>query len=533
MRFDNILQAMGQNSDEGVHEVVVSSMVSHINLVKTKEKLSDYYEYKSNGPVNSRRFPDIYTVKNRATGEVRALEKMRKKRVSAQVFWTEVNEYRLLLHPSVIHLYETLEDRDHWYCVTDRMDLPNLYQAIPKIFPNPNEFDEIQGAVITRAILETIHFCHSNGVVHSDLSHEHLLLDPKPKTLGNLVIVGFGYNRDYRNNWSRQQPINKDDGHEDSADSQKNRKGALVAPSDLFAAPETRLGDLSQFEKPSDIWSVGIICYQLLTKGHPYEEPGVRPVRFKDNAWKEDHFANKPFLKKLSPLAKDFLKYLLVYNFEQRPTAAQALEHEWLRKADGVSQTVDTGDLRNALDNMANFNATNKLEIAARIHIVSNLLSPKERESLHPVFRYIDQNRDNSITRDELRLAFASTHGMDAHVTTEEMLESSFDKLDVKKNGVIDYSEFLAAAADDSIVLTPENLRATFRSFDRSKTGKITVDDAKGVFNEGRKKKVLHKRDAIELFQGFDADSDGKISFEVSYFRRPTFIKIVSALMAL
>jgi calcium-dependent protein kinase len=526
--FDNILHSLANSPDDhdGVHEV--STMVSHINLIKTKEKVTDHFEYKSSRPVNSRRFPAIYTVISRPSGEVRALEKMSKKRVSAEVFWTEVIRYRLLLHSSVLHLYQTLEDRDHWYCVTDRMDTTNIYHAIPKIFPNPKEFDETQVAVVIRTILETIHYCHSNDVVHSDLTHEHILLDPKPKTLENLVIVGFGYNRDYRNTWSGALA---DDGFDDSAASQGNRKG--VAPRDLFAAPETRMGDLSQFEKPSDIWSVGIICYQLLTKRHPWEEPGVRPICFKDDNWKADHFAKKPFLKKLSPLAKDFLKHLIVYNFEQRPTAAQALEHEWLHKADGVAKTVDKDVLRDTLDNMANFHATNKLEIAARMYIVSNLLSPKDRESLDAVFRYLDREGDNFITLDELRHAFAHAHGMDGRlVKTEETLQSAFDRLDVKKTGVIDYSEFLAAAVDDSIVLTRENLRATFDSFDRRNTGKITADDLKRVFNEGRKKKVFHKRDALEIINGFDADSDGGISFEVSSYERPMFRKPMLTLMA-
>lgn len=94
------------------------------------------------------------------------------------------------------------------------------------------------------------------------------------------------------------------------------------------------------------------------------------------------------------------------------------------------------------------------------------------------------------------------------------MLEKTFDQVDVDNNGEISYQEFLAAAADESILLTKENLRATFDAFDRSNTGTISVDDLKQVFNEGRKKKVLHKRDAKKIIKQVDLDGDGEISFE-------------------
>lgn len=164
--------------------------------------------------------------------------------------------------------------------------------------------------------------------------------------------------------------------------------------------------------------------------------------------------------------------------------------------------------------NLQKFHANTKLEQATRMYIVNNLLQSEERAQLDACFRYLDKNRNNVITREELRTALKRSRPKDKVVRIETMLEDIFDRIDVQNTGEIEYSEFLAAAADDSVVLTRENLLATFHAFDKSRTGTITVDDLKKVFNEGREKKVISSRDAKRLIAKVDPNGDGEISFE-------------------
>ena len=130
------------------------------------------------------------------------------------------------------------------------------------------------------------------------------------------------------------------------------------------------------------------------------------------------------------------------------------------------------------------------------------------------VFKHLDKDKDNLIKKTELKVALQKAHGKEKIEKIEKMLEDTFERCDIKGGGTIDYSEFLAAAADDSVLLTKENLRATFDAFDKSKTGSITVDDLKDLFNDGRKKKILHKRDAKKIMRQVDLDGDGEISFD-------------------
>ena len=148
------------------------------------------------------------------------------------------------------------------------------------------------------------------------------------------------------------------------------------------------------------------------------------------------------------------------------------------------------------------------------MYIVNNLLQSEERAQLDACFRYLDKNKNNVITREELRTALRKARPKDKVVRVETMLEDIFDRIDVKKTGEIEYSEFLAAAADDSVVLTRENLFATFTAFDKSRTGTINVQDLKKLFNEGREKKIISTREAKRLIAKVDPNGDGEINFD-------------------
>jgi serine/threonine protein kinase len=91
-------------------------------------------------------------------------------------------------------------------------------------------------------------------------------------------------------------------------------------------APEVIKGD---YDQQCDVWSVGVIAFMLLSSSLPfYGKTRAHVVRrilhgkfaFKGRRWKE-----------ISDEAKSFIESLLVQDPAERPTAAQALAHEWLQ----------------------------------------------------------------------------------------------------------------------------------------------------------------------------------------------------------
>ena len=163
---------------------------------------------------------------------------------------------------------------------------------------------------------------------------------------------------------------------------------------------------------------------------------------------------------------------------------------------------------------MTTFDAHNKLELVARLYIADKLLNSLEKMSLSSIFKHLDRNKDKVITKDELAVALAKAHGKDQRVKIVEIMERAFEQIDANKDGEIQYAEFLAAAAKESLLLTRRNLKATFEKFDKSNTGAITKEDLKELCKEEHAKSVISKKDVKRILKEADLNGDGEIDFE-------------------
>lgn len=113
---------------------------------------------------------------------------------------------------------------------------------------------------------------------------------------------------------------------------------------------------------------------------------------------------------------------------------------------------------------------------------MSNLNKDIDFKNLRDAFRALDKNNTGILTINEIKEAFK---------------ESSIDSTDVSKifnmidsdhDGVINYSEFLAATIDKKKALTMQNLMFAFHHFDVDNSGYITEKNLEEVFHrEGRK----------------------------------------------
>ena len=208
-------------------------------------------------------------------------------------FEVEIRVNQQLHHPGIVEMYDLYKDKENYYIIMEFCPNGELFQHII----NQKRLSEIEAKPIFRQILETIKYIHSMGVSHRDLKPENLLLDQ----FGRAKLSDFGL-------------------------STFVRQGNLVSTpcgSPCYASPEC-LSGMPYDGIMTDMWSIGVILYAMLTGHLPWTKK-VQKDLF-DQIKRGDYKVSSL----LSPEAQNMIRSLLCVDVSKRLTAEEALNHPWL-----------------------------------------------------------------------------------------------------------------------------------------------------------------------------------------------------------
>jgi serine/threonine protein kinase len=157
----------------------------------------------------------------------------------------------------------------------------------------PGEF-----AAILNQILKGLAFAHSKGVVHRDLKPGNILLERGSDGLLKVKISDFGLARVVGEDFIRNQAQISFSSSQTSPGEKTISDSSTISPNDgtstrallgtwVYMSPEQRKGEPA--DTRSDVYSVGVMCYRLLTG----KELGRRAISEfgADKAW--DKFVDK------------------------------------------------------------------------------------------------------------------------------------------------------------------------------------------------------------------------------------------------
>ena len=216
-------------------------------------------------------------------------------------------------------------------------------------------------------------------------------------------------------------------------------------------------------------------------------------------------FADKCW-NSISDNGKDFIRKLLTYEQDKRPTAEMALQHPWIQELSHVA--LDASVALGALDNLKGFRADQTLKAATYSFIASQLLSKQEKDNLARVFKAFDKNGDGKLSMDEVKTGYIEHYG---RVMSDEDVEKMFKAVDSDNSGFIDYSEFVVAAMNEKQLTTNDKLQAAFKMFDKDGSGVISASEIKEVLGFGGN---LDNAAIDAIIKQVDENGDGEISFE-------------------
>jgi tRNA A-37 threonylcarbamoyl transferase component Bud32 len=144
-----------------------------------------------------------------------------------------------LHHPNIVSIFDFGRTEEFYFLIMEYVDGVNLRQAM-----QAGRFSPAEALSIVPKICEALQYAHEQGVLHRDIKPENILLDAK----GRVKIADFG--------------IAKLVGEEAAQATLTNTGAALGTPH--YMAPE-QLEKPSQVDQRADIYSLGVVFYEMLT----------------------------------------------------------------------------------------------------------------------------------------------------------------------------------------------------------------------------------------------------------------------------
>lgn len=215
-------------------------------------------------------------------------------------------------HPNIVELKDLFEEDQYVHIVMERCAGGDLFDRVVEDNPrrirsiNQGMKHEAATANAMRSIIQVVKYLHSKNICHRDIKPEHFLLTTKERETQKIKLIDFGLARKHV---TKEEP-----------------KTTTFTGSPSFVAPEVI--DRS-YDHMCDNWSTGVTAYFLLTGMLPFDgqndEETFRLIS-------KGQFSFPPSSLFLSSDAKDFVAKLLVTDPKRRMTAAEALNHPWLRR---------------------------------------------------------------------------------------------------------------------------------------------------------------------------------------------------------
>ncbi|VCW77912.1 unnamed protein product [Gulo gulo] len=273
---------------------------NHRIVTAKQAAINSFYTVSRTEILGGGRFGQVHKCEEKATGLKLAAKIIKTRSVKDKdEVKNEINIMNQLDHVNLIQLYDAFESKNDIVLVMEYVDGGELFDRIIDDNYNLTEFDTI---LFIKQICEGIRHMHQMYILHLDLKPENILCVNRDAK--QIKIIDFGLARRYK--------------------PREKLKVNFGTPE--FLAPEVVNYDFVSF--PTDMWSVGVIAYMLLSGLSPFLGDNDAETLSNILACRWD-LEDEEF-QDTSDEAREFISKLLIKEKSWRISASEALKHPWL-----------------------------------------------------------------------------------------------------------------------------------------------------------------------------------------------------------
>ena len=262
--------------------------------LRSKTTLDDYVILR---PVGEGSFGKVFQARQRYSGRACAMKFIPKHGKSERdlvSLRSEIDIMKTLDHPNVIKMLDAFETNMEFVVVMEFAQ-----GVLYDVLEHDARLPEKEVRMIARQLVDALYYLHSNRVIHRDLKPQNILIG----TDRCVKVCDFGLARSMS-------------------------KSSLVMTSikgtPLYMAPE--LVQEQPYDHAVDLWSVGVILYELFVGQPPFYTTSIytliQKIVKEDVKWPDT----------MSPSFKSFLQGLLNKKPQQRLNWPSVLDHPFVRK---------------------------------------------------------------------------------------------------------------------------------------------------------------------------------------------------------